>query len=695
MIQQLKFFPLLTIMLSTLAFSSCSDDEILCPDTATLSGDKCLDNKTGLEVEPVKDTDCGSDLCAENLPKLETDVTQLVFSSVVLGETGVTSVLLINSGKGVLKVSGIKLVENTKDDEGGNEFSKGEDWIESFELKQDETREISVKYTPKDTSPDDGFIEVISNDSKNPNLQLEILSQDLDARVFSKPTISFARVAPVNEMTRNKSWQLSSIQNVGEAPLKIEDIIISPNDSDFSITFPATDDATADPADDTKNWPAAALKANEKFPIRVYFNPDTPDPTEAELHILSNDSNSPDYTVSLVGNSDEACLEVVTGEDEINFGEGGIGFANNKTITIKNCSQGKDLKISDLGLCTNVGADCDPNSTIFELKNPLPAGIDTADGMVVGPQATVSFVAIYTPIDLAVSEGALSFNSDDPTKSSVIIPLKGKGTTNACPTAIADAQIRGTNRYQTMIATIPLKWIEFRGSNSTDADGTVDRYEWTIVSAPIDSNSRLSNTAVENPSLELDIAGEYVIELKVYDDKGTASCGDQSRITIVATPDEDISIELSWQTPNDNNENDANGADLDLHYLHPVGKWNASPRDIFYRNKTADWGIPGESDDPSLDRDDIDGLGPENLNHDNPENDIVYSVGVHYYADRSFGASYASIRIFIGGVKKFEELDRLLPSTGSFWYVANIAWPSRQISPRNIVQQGFPGATTP
>ncbi len=693
MIQKLKLYPLFAILLSVLAFSSCSDDEILCPEGATLTGDKCIDDETGLEVEPENNDKCkDSDLCSEDLPKLETDVTQLVFSTVAIDQTDLTSVLIINSGKGDLKVTGLKLIENTKDDEGGVEFSKGDDWVESFVLKQDETKEITVKYTPKDTNPDNGFLEIISNDTKNGNLQLEILSQSLDARVFSNPTISFPRVPPVNEMTRNKSWRLSSIQNVGEAPLKIEDIIISPNESDFSITFPTSDDINSNPADDEKNWPAAALKANEKFPIRVYFNPDTPDPTEAELHILSNDPNSPDYTVALVGNSDDVCLEVVTGADEINFGEGGIGFANNKTVTIKNCSQSKNLSISNLGLCTKIDdGSCDPSSAIFTLKDPLPAGIDVAEGFVVGPQDTVSFVAIYTPIDLSVSEGSLSLNSDDPSKGTVVIPLKGKGTNNACPQAKSDAKIRDTNRYQTTIATIPLKYIEFRGSGSTDADGTVARYEWTVVSQPIDSTSRLSSTSVENPELFLDLAGEYVVELKVYDDKGTASCGDQSLIRIVATPDEDISIQLAWETPADPDDTDANGTDIDLHYLHPNGSWNRSPFDIFFNNKSADWGITADaSDDPSLDIDDVNGAGPENVNHDNPQNDITYSVGVYYYTDNDFGPSYATVRIFIGGVSQFEALDQFLPGTGAFWYVATISWPSRQISPVNQLRTGFP-----
>ncbi len=630
------------------------------------------------------------DSYAVELPKLEVDSTQLVFDTIALNDTDVTSVLITNSGNGPLNVFSLKLVENTKDDEGGVEFSKGDDWVESFVLQQNETREISVQYTPKDTDPDEGFLEILSNDPNNPSLQLDILSQGLDARVFSNPKISFLNVPPVIDVTRNKSWHLSSIKNVGKAPLKISDIYISPSESEFSITFPISDEINSDPEEDKEDWPAT-LEANEEVPIRVYFNPDTPNPTEADLHIISNDTNTPDYTVALVGNSDDVCLEVVTGEDEIDFVEGGIGFANNKTVTIKNCSQNKNLKVSNLGVCTKIDATtCDPTA-VFSLKDPLPVGIDSAGGFEVGPQDTVSFVAIYTPTDSSVSEGLLSFNSDDPSKESVVIPLRGE-VNNGCPQAITDAIIRDDNQYETTIATFPLQWIEFRGSGSMGRDGrTVDRYEWTIVSQPLDSTSRLSSTSIENPELFLDLAGEYMIELKVYDNEGNASCGDQSLIRIIATPDQDISIQLTWDTPADPDDTDQSGTDLDLHYLHPNGNWNNIPYDIFFNNPIADWGIsPDATDDPSLAIDDVNGDGPETINHDKPQNDITYSVGVYYYADHSFGPSYATVRIYIDGVNRFEALDQLMTGTGAFWYVATISWPSRQISAVNQVRTGFP-----
>lgn len=701
MIPKMKYYQLVTFILFSLLSitlsSSCSDDakEIECPTTAKLEGDKCIDNDTGEEVPPIASKDCGG-ICSKSLAKLTTDVDEIVFSTVGIDQSDTQYLVISNNGEGTLKVFAVKLVENTKDDKGGEEFSKGEGWKDSFEIEPGDYVEVGIDYSPKDTSADDGYLEIVSNDPTRPNLKLDVVSQRLAARVFSNPTINFQRVPPVSDSTRDTSWLLSSIKNIGEAPLTIEDITISPTESDFKISFPVSDEIGLDPKTDTASWPEGKLAPNESFPIRIYFNPDTADPSEAELHIFSDDPVTKDYKVTLSGNSDDACLKVVSGEDEINFGEGGIGFANNKTITLENCSNGKNLNVSDLKICTDVAGACDPLSEIFQLKSPLPENIDQPQGMVLGPQDTVSFVAVYTPTDLSVSEGKLKFTSTDPIKSSVIIPLKGKGTNNACPTAVADAKIAGSNRYQTGIHTTPLKVIEFRASGSTDSDGRVARYEWTILSDPNGSTERLSNPNIANPTLQVNLAGEYIVELRVFDDKGTASCGDQALVKINVTSDQDVHIQLVWRTPTDADETDAFGTDVDAHYLHSSGRWNSNS-DVYYRNKNPNWTTPkpapwvnpGTSDDPKLNRDDTNGSGPEDITHDNLEA-AVYSVGVHYYTDNGFGPSYATIRIFIGGIKVFEALDQQLPKKNAFWHVATLSWPSKQISFLNNLMDRFP-----
>lgn len=653
--------------MTTSLLVACGDDEILCPDTATLTGEKCIDKTSGSEVDPI-DKD---GLTAVNPGVILVDPAEVVFAQVDLLKTDVQTLIISNNGDGTLIISDVRLVEETLNDGGGREISEGLNWKRSASLKQDEILELDLKYTPRDTDIDTGYIEIISNDPDNGTLRVPIRSGDLAPRVFSRPQISFGRVSPVTEATVDSAWELTDISNVGQSPLKISRVEISPKLSDFRIVYP-TDDSVENDKDDP-GFPLV-LGPTETLPARIFFNPTTPEGSEAELFIYSDDPEAPTYKVDLIGNSGEPCIEVITGEDEINFGEGGIGFANNKTITIRNCSTG-DLELKDVKVCTDESNACELNQ-IFQIKeNSLPTLPDIIPG-----GETRSFVIVYTPIDESVSTGLLTIQSDDPSKSRLEIPLTARGTDNRCPTAIAEAKLTETNRYQTVINTIPLKSVQFRGSNSTDTDGSIARYVWTIVSQPPNSTARLEPSGeIQDPTLFLDLAGDYVVELVAYDDQGTASCGEQALVTIRATPDEDIHIQLVWNTPADQDQTDSEGTDMDLHLLHPLGTWNNEPWDIFYENKTGEWGALGPDDDPSLDADDTNGAGPENINLNNPEAGISYSVGVYYFNAYAFGVSYATVRIFIQGQQRFEKKDVFLPSTGTFWKVATIEWPSARI----------------
>lgn len=175
----------------------------------------------------------------------------------------------------------------------------------------------------------------------------------------------------------------------------------------------------------------------------------------------------------------------------------------------------------------------------------------------------------------------------------------------------------------------------------------------------------------------------------MFDDIGVESC-EPARVTVEAVRGDDLYIELTWRTPGDPDETDANGADLDLHLLHPNGQWNQAPFDIFWNHPHGEWGAPGGGDDPQLEREDSDGAGPEIISLNNPESGLAYSVGAYYFDDHGFGPSLATVRIRSGGQLIHEAVDRELRSTGVFWNVASISWPSRQALAVDKVRIGFP-----
>ena len=127
-----------------------------------------------------------------------------------------------------------------------------------------------------------------------------------------------------------------------------------------------------------------------------------------------------------------------------------------------------------------------------------------------------------------------------------------------------------------------------------------------------------------------------------------------------------------------------------MHFRHESANdlWGQSARewDCYFRNKNPDWGQLGDLlDNPSLDIDDVNGAGPENVNLNNPEIDVNYDVGALYYrAESSFGTpnvdprtvhvSYVTIRIFARGELIAEFIDQELNALNQLWHAATINW---------------------
>ena len=104
--------------------------------------------------------------------------------------------------------------------------------------------------------------------------------------------------------------------------------------------------------------------------------------------------------------------------------------------------------------------------------------------------------------------------------------------------------------------------------------------------------------------------------------------------------------------------------------------------DCYSINPHPNWGSfdPAIRDDPSLDRDDNDGAGPENISLDWPEQGMTYRVGVHYWNDHGYGRSYATVRVYLYSSLIFERPDVLLHNK-DMWEVCTIHWPSGKVLP--------------
>ena len=134
---------------------------------------------------------------------------------------------------------------------------------------------------------------------------------------------------------------------------------------------------------------------------------------------------------------------------------------------------------------------------------------------------------------------------------------------------------------------------------------------------------------------------------------------------------------MFWQFPGD---------DMDLHLVQNNASY-LSDGDCYYGNcvtydgtSTLNWGGPSSEDDPHLDLDDIDGVGPENINIQSPAA-AEYRVVVHDYpGSERWAANEVTVRIYLGSEMVYEER-KSIEGEDVFVPFAIVNWPSGEVTP--------------
>jgi hypothetical protein len=227
------------------------------------------------------------------------------------------------------------------------------------------------------------------------------------------------------------------------------------------------------------------------------------------------------------------------------------------------------------------------------------------------------------------------------------------------------------------------QWATLDGSKSTDSDGESKenlKYLWSFATTPggisldiVDDSNRAgsplngdSSNKIARAAFQAKVKGTYTVRLIVINDKGISSV--PATCSIEAVSDDDLAVKMLW-----NNKN----SDMDLHLIRPEGEfgdkdsdcyyWNCSPQ---YSGERPDWGVEGETkDDPFLDIDNTDGIGPETVTINKPENGI-YRVTVHAY-DTSKGPTTAVVKAYAHGVEE-KSASLLMTTTDTCWDVFTI-----------------------
>lgn len=224
--------------------------------------------------------------------------------------------------------------------------------------------------------------------------------------------------------------------------------------------------------------------------------------------------------------------------------------------------------------------------------------------------------------------------------------------------------------------TPPFEAATWDGSGSYSDDSEIVDYKWALSDKPSGSAVNMPTGGARRSGFVPDLAGDYVGRLTVTDANGeTDSC----TVTLESVPAQNLWIEMFWVERHD---------DMDLHLIAPGGRLETNT-DCYFANCVdgrLNWGGNGRDDDPSLDLDDIEETGPENINITEPEAG-TYKVIVHDYDHTFFGAfpddftgrNDVTVNIYIDGALEWSDT-RTITGNGSYTEFAQIDWTTGTVS---------------
>lgn len=415
-----------------------------------------------------------------------------------------------------------------------------------------------------------------------------------------------------------------TLVNVGRGPLSIFDLRVEPASAPVAITeAPAT------------------IVSGERAWITLTYAPKALGALDATLRFSTDDPDQGELSIALLGQSStQGRLEFTAGLDFEGVCEGG---ARTGRVEVRSTGTA-DLELTGVELLQDEGGAF---SIIGSTRTPL--AIPSGESIVLTLRHAPPFGAT------GQETATLVLASSDPDRPRIEIPISA--AINGAPVA----------HIAPFPGLAPGAVLTLDGSGSSDPEGEGElAHRWSIVSAPADSKAAIAQATEAVATLDIDVAGSYLVSLSVTDPDGCVST--PAEATAIAQTAEALRFELFW----DNVE-----SDLDLHLVPEGGDFFGTQDCHFAEGQLSpDWGVPGEpADDPTLTRDALTGYGPEIISFPAPAPGR-YRALVHYFSAHHATASstLATLRLYRFGVL-LREVRRTLSSEGARWEVLAVTWP--------------------
>jgi hypothetical protein len=262
----------------------------------------------------------------------------------------------------------------------------------------------------------------------------------------------------------------------------------------------------------------------------------------------------------------------------------------------------------------------------------------------------------------------------------------GGGSVSELKARIKIESINGQPVGDEEASIAPLDDVRLTGTESTAPGNSFGSVQWTFLTRPPESSMEFTDPTALTTGFVfnsasgdvngIDVAGFYEIQLEVKG-QDNPDLSDKATISFEAVPGDDLHVQLTWDVPT---------GDVDLHFRRVGTDAYCAPTSCYFASCTTggsppDWDGDGSSPtsgDPTLDIDDLEGFGPENINVLTPQ-DGQYEVGVHYYNNDTPNdpptamPTTATVKIYDKGSLRLSE-SRLLSWTNDSWRVATITW---------------------
>jgi len=679
----------------------------------------CPDSNTNNTCQP------GDPFCIEDAPQLEHDpsdsVLEISDSALSPGDPALRSIRIINRGTGTLKLKAVRLDYTVP--EGGED-----DFGPAFELvalpvtlpfgilpiggeELPKGVNVQVRYTkPSDGLPRTASLVFESNDIVAPEQTLVLTTDVGTPRLAVAPSPVDFGLVPKSTTPIAKTLTLI---NSGSRTLNISGFKIT-DDGRFGVRGDGFDISGPEGILGIDLEEAITVPAGETRTLEATFLSDSATPAEGNLLIYSDDPAHPEgLAVPLVANKSGPCILVTP--RKVEFGGKLVGALSKVSVRVESCGT-EELELESVTLAP--GSSQDFGLDFAALGEGFEAGPSAAHPLVIPINTAVTVDVTFVPDAVnprdadnipIPDQGTLLFASNA-FESEVEVKVSGAGSDVECPTPVI--------RIAEGEEVIPQTVLHLDATQSYAPFGEIKDYLWQRPrpengTAPSGSTSIFVPSSTDpQPVFEVNVVGTYRFRLDVVDQNGNASGSEAcptAEYLVIVQPDQAIHVELTWVTPGDPDETDTGegqGTDLDLHFAHQnaIGPdldgdglpdpWFDDTWDVFWFNVNPNWASfdPNAKDDPSLDRDDTDGAGPENLNLSVPEDGVTYTIGVHFWKDWGFGTADATVKVFHYADLIYEVT---YPDMAwlDLWCVGQIHWPAPVVE--RCAAEAEPEAITP